>query len=176
MPSLLRRAMVYLGLVDDEYDDVYESPYETQHPLGRVADQGMVPSVRYAHEAENQMSVIRTLPREETTGIGEVTARPAVVSISPKVSARVHVVVASDFNEAALNIGTRFQESQPVIVNLQEVDRELRRRLIDFCSGMCFGLKGQMGRVAQGVFLLRPANVEVSEEERRRLQERGYRT
>ena len=61
-----------------------------------------------------------------------------------------------------------------MIVNLQGVDRDLARRLIDFASGLCYGLGGQMERVANQVYLLTPTNVEVSAEERRRLHERGY--
>ena len=59
-------------------------------------------------------------------------------------------------------------------MNLQEADQELSRRLIDFSSGLCYGLGGKMERVAQQVFLLTPTNVEVSAEERRRLEERDY--
>ncbi|TMA59800.1 MAG: cell division protein SepF [Deltaproteobacteria bacterium] len=59
------------------------------------------------------------------------------------------------------------------MVNLQNVDRDLARRIIDFSSGLAYGLGGQMDRVADQVFLLTPSNVEVSAEEKRRLQERG---
>jgi cell division inhibitor SepF len=61
-------------------------------------------------------------------------------------------------------------------MNLQGADRDLSRRLIDFASGLCYGLGGQMERVANQVYLLTPTNVEVSPEERRRLHERGYDT
>ena len=76
------------------------------------------------------------------------------------------------FNDAK-EIGDRLKSSQPVILNLQGVDRELCRRLIDFASGVTYGLGGQMEKVADQVFLLTPTNVEVSAEEKRRLQERG---
>jgi cell division inhibitor SepF len=60
-----------------------------------------------------------------------------------------------------------------VIVNLQLSDNELGRRMIDFCSGLTYALGGSMERVADHVFLLTPSNVEVTAEERTRLQERG---
>ena len=87
-------------------------------------------------------------------------------------SARVHVVAPATFNDAQ-EIGDKLKVSQPVIVNLQNVDRDLARRIIDFSSGLAYGLGGQMDRVADQVFLLTPSNVEVSAEEKRRLQERG---
>ena len=61
-----------------------------------------------------------------------------------------------------------------MIVNLQVADRDLQRRMIDFCSGVTYALSGEMEKVADEVFLLAPTNVKVSEEERQRLQERGF--
>jgi cell division inhibitor SepF len=84
----------------------------------------------------------------------------------------VHALAPTGFNDAK-EIGDRLKNSQPVIVNLQGVDRELARRLIDFSSGLTYGVGGQMEKVADSVFLLTPSNVEVSAEEKRRLQERG---
>ena len=68
------------------------------------------------------------------------------------------------FNEAQA-IGDRFKAGQPVIVNLQALDRDLRRRLVDFSSGLCYALDGKMDRVADQVYLLIPAHVEVSQEQ-----------
>jgi len=59
----------------------------------------------------------------------------------------------------------------PVILNLQGVERDLSRRLVDFASGLCYGLRGQMERVTNQVYLLTPSDVEVSAEDRRRLHE-----
>ena len=99
--------------------------------------------------------------------------RPSVVRpFTQPQAAKVHVVVPVGFNDAQ-EIGDKLKDNQPVIVNLQGIDRELSRRLIDFSSGLTYGLGGAMERVAEQVFLLTPSNVEVSAEEKRRLQERG---
>jgi cell division inhibitor SepF len=95
--------------------------------------------------------------------------RPLVTGAAPK----PHVVGPSSFNDAQ-EVADKFKVNVPVILNLQGVDRDLSRRIIDFASGLCYGLGGQMERVANQVYLLTPSDVEVSEEERRRLQERGY--
>lgn len=86
--------------------------------------------------------------------------------------AKPHVVSPTTFNDAQ-EVGDRFKRNQPVIVNLQGADRDLSRRLIDFASGLCYGLGGHMERVAQQVYLLTPADVEISAEDRRELRERG---
>lgn len=183
MAGLVRRAMVYLGLVDDDYED-YE-PYEEpqQQPLA-PARQPMRTASPYATEPDTGMgSSIRTLPREVAmpppaesyAGVGAV--RSAVVRpIQPMQSAKVHVVAPGQFQDAQ-EIGDRLKANQPVIVNLQGADRDLSRRMVDFCSGATYALGGSMDKVARDVFLLTPSNVEVSAEEKRRLQERGlYRT
>ena len=117
-----------------------------------------------------------------TSGMGSsgavtVQPRPSVVRpFSQPQAAKVHITVPAGFNDAQ-EIGDKLKDNQPVIVNLQGIDRDLSRRLIDFSSGLTYGLGGAMERVAEQVFLLTPSNVEVSAEEKRRLQERGlYRT
>ena len=85
---------------------------------------------------------------------------------------RVHVMEPKGFNDAQ-EVGDRLKAGQPVILNLQGVDRDLQRRLIDFSSGLAYALSGTMSKAADQVFLLTPSNVEVSEEEKERLQARG---
>lgn len=168
--SFFRRAMTYLGLVDDEYDDyeVYEEPQTAR------------PRPVQPPEPDPAMSGgVRPFPREaaaEPSGI-TMPARPAVVRpIAPVHTARVHVVEARTFNDAP-EVGDRLKNGQPVIVNVTGADSDTAHRLIDFCSGAVFVTDADMKKVAPGVFLLTPANVEVSAEEKRRLQERGlYRT
>jgi cell division inhibitor SepF len=65
----------------------------------------------------------------------------------------------------------RFVSEQPVIVNLQGVESELSRRIIDFASGVCYGVGGEMEKVANQVYLLTPTNVEVSVADRRLLED-----
>jgi cell division inhibitor SepF len=152
MAAMWRRAMVYLGLVDEPEDDdgVGMAP--------RAADPG--PNVRPMSRADG--------------AVPEAPGRPSVVRTMPSAStaARVHVVEPRGFNDAQ-EVGDRLKANQPVILNLQGLDRDLQRRLIDFSSGLAYALGGSMSRVADQVFLLTPSNVEVSQEEKERLQARG---
>ncbi|MGH9155009.1 MAG: cell division protein SepF [Acidimicrobiales bacterium] len=170
MPGMLRRAMVYLGLVDDDYDE-YDA-YEDQQAAPRT---GRTYAPESGHEPNATVRPLqREAPAQEAiTSVSPVTPRPSVVrSITPVQTAKVHVVAPAGFADAQ-EIGDRVKASQPVIVNLQAATRELSRRMIDFCSGATYVLGGSMDKVADQVFLLTPSNVEVSAEEKRRLQERG---
>ena len=96
----------------------------------------------------------------------------SAVKAIPMPTTRVHVMDPRGFNDAQ-EVGDRLKNGQPVILNLQGVDRDLQRRLIDFSSGLAYALSGTMAKAADQVFLLTPSNVEVSDEEKERLQARG---
>jgi len=160
--------MIQLGLVDDDEYDEYEV-YEDSHPVTAGVGRGR----QGVDQLETAMPQVRPLARDfEGGGVTLQPQRPAVVRPVQVQSTRVHVVAPTMFADAQ-EIGERLKTNQPVIVNLQDVDAELSRRLIDFCSGAVFVAGAKMQKVAKQVFLLTPSNVEVSDEEKRRLQERG---
>jgi cell division inhibitor SepF len=86
---------------------------------------------------------------------------------------QVHLVIPKNFNDAQ-QIADRYKDDVPVILNLQQSDPDLSKRLIDFSSGLTYALDGGMQRIADKVFLLTPRNVDVSAEERARLIEKGF--
>jgi cell division inhibitor SepF len=185
-----RKAMLYLGLgPDEEYDDydpAHDDGLDRQGPRDRQPG-GPLSSGAPASYPEEPSAIGAVRPinvrgeradsgvQVQPTGMTATPRpRPQVVRPIPMTSnAKPHVVVPDSFNEAQ-EVADKFKGGQPVIMNLQGADRDLSRRLIDFASGLCYGLGGQMERVGNQVYLLTPANVEVSAEERRRLQERGY--
>jgi len=84
---------------------------------------------------------------------------------------RLHI--PSSFDDAS-RIADDFRIGSPVVMNLTKVDKSIARRLIDFASGVCYVLEGGMERVAPNVYLLTPSGIDVSGDDRRRMQERGY--
>jgi len=196
----MRRMTEYLGLApDDEYDeyDEYEEDDDRDRDQrderttgqnravrGPAAPTGRVMAVP-SHEPERSASV-RTLPVTPVRPAGvdddrdRVTARPqhtGPVVVRPAVEqpavAKPLVVSPTSF-AGAQDVADKFKANRPVIMNLQGLDRDLRRRLIDFASGLCYGLGGKLDKAADQVFLLTPADVQVPEEDRRRLSERDF--
>ena len=178
MPGTGKKVLMWLGLADaEEYDD-YE-PYEEVAAPPAPTRRGGGELV----EAVPQTSpAVRTLPREGQDS-GPINLRPApaplravpaqtATATAAGPSAKVHVAAPSEFADAE-EIADRFRNGQPVIVNLGNAYRELAHRMIDFCSGVAYALGGSMDKVADKVFLMTPTNVELSAEEKRRLQERG---
>lgn len=180
-----RKAMHMLGL-EDEVDYTDQNPVQRREPMpsgvssqvgasrhstvtpmtasGKVVsiDDATRPTPSRAARAEADGS-------HEETGSVRTVVRPVAVASN----AKPHIVRPVAFNEAQL-VADAFKVDQPVVMDLQDADRELARRLIDFASGLCYGLGGQMERLDTQVYLLAPSKVVVSEEERRRLRDRGY--
>jgi cell division inhibitor SepF len=109
-----------------------------------------------------------------SSGLGGARPRPKVVRPMPVAStARPRVVVPTSFNQAQ-TLADTFKGGQPVVMNLRQADREVSRRLIDFSSGLCYGLGGRMEKLDGQVYLVSPTSVEVTEDERQRLRDRSY--
>src|SRR5688500_410258 len=148
-----KRMMSYLGLVDDdEYDDY--DPYEEQQPArpARPNATSAAPG-----DLEPVATGIRTLPHgDQQSGITVQPQRSSVVRpIIPVASSKPHTVAPKSFQDAQ-EIADRLKAGVPVIVNLQAADRDLMRRIIDFSSGLTYGLGGEMERTADRVYLLTP--------------------
>ncbi|MDO9410532.1 cell division protein SepF [Patulibacter sp.] len=101
------------------------------------------------------------------------TSRPQANNGGPGGDVRVHLVLPKSFNDAQ-QIADRFKDGIPVVINLQTSDTELSKRLIDFASGLTYAMDGGMQRIADKVFMLTPANVSISAEERAQLIEKGF--
>lgn len=176
MPGFLNKAMDYLGLSDNDGYADYDSYEETPAPPRRAPSSGSfsgqeqassvrVTGITGADMGASGVSGVQVQPRSPSSG----SVRPLPPTPT---SGKVHVVTPTSFSDAQ-EIGERFRSAQPVIITLTGADRDLKRRLVDFASGLAFGLNGHMEKVSDSVFMLTPSNVQVSADEKRRLQERG---
>ena len=164
---MLRRAMHYLGLApDDEYDDDY--PDDAGASMGAPSRGGYTPPE--PPEAHN--AAVRPLPRgvEPVGPVPAVRTTGVVRPLAVQGTAKPYAMSPGSFNEAQ-SVADKYMAGIPVIMNLQGLERDLSRRLVDFASGLCYGMRGSMERVTNQVYLLTPSNVEVSAEEKRRLRE-----
>jgi len=162
MASAMRKMAVYLGLVEDDhrYQDKYDS-YGEYEDYDDQADRA-----EPADEADPRGG------REEYVGYQAADWRTEHVSQTTDL-ARITTLHPRTYNEAR-TIGEHFREGTPVIMNLTEMVDSDAKRLVDFAAGLIFGLRGSLERVTNKVFLLSPANVEVTAEDKARIAERGF--
>ncbi|MGH3207814.1 MAG: cell division protein SepF [Trebonia sp.] len=156
MASAMRKMAVYLGLVEDDrrYQDGYDDYGEYD-------------------EYEEPAEVVEAAQVRADYG-GYATEQPAEPVPPRQVElARITTLHPRTYNEAR-TIGEHFREGTPVIMNLTEMVDSDARRLVDFAAGLIFGLRGSIDKVTNKVFLLSPANVEVTAEDKARIAERGF--
>ena len=160
MASAMRKMAVYLGLVEDDrrYAENYEA-YDEYDDYDEPAD--AVEPAAPAAPARADYAGYPTDHRIETVP-------PRQVEL-----ARITTLHPRTYNEAR-NIGEHFRDGTPVIMNLTEMVDSDARRLVDFAAGLIFGLRGSIDKVTNKVFLLSPANVEVTAEDKARIAERGF--
>jgi cell division inhibitor SepF len=177
--DLWSRTLVYFGIAEEneEYfddedgfvaEETLEQSYRDRPNVRRLTPR------RRGHEYEDwtESEADAAAPPRATGPRPAGPSRPHIEAVPNPNAVRVHLVLPRSFNDAQ-QIADRFKQSIPVILNLQNADSELSKRLIDFASGLTYALNGGMQRVADKVFLLTPRNVEVSAEQRAQLLERG---
>jgi cell division inhibitor SepF len=187
--DLWNRTLVYFGIAeeDEEYyedDETYapeeslEQSYRERPNVRRLTPRRKSSTYDDWTESEEVPSApapaTAAAPRASSSGASSRSSRSSrhmEVVPNPN-SVRVHLVLPRSFNDAQ-QIADKYKHGIPVILNLQNADGELSKRLIDFASGLTYALDGGMQRVADKVFLLTPRNVEVSAEQRAQLLERG---
>jgi cell division inhibitor SepF len=159
MPGFWKKALIYLGLVEEE-DEL--EPLPPEMPPNEQTTYETVRPIRPDLPATS--STVRRIGAEDSPG--------STSTVAPRMS--VHVVEPRTFNDAK-EIGDRLKVNAPVILNLQNAQPNLARRRVDFASGLTYMAGGTIKEVGSKMFLLTPPNVEVSADEARELMaDRGF--
>ncbi|MDQ3644988.1 MAG: cell division protein SepF [Actinomycetota bacterium] len=167
------RALVYFGLAEEDEPRYEAVPDAEPEPEAELEDRYRErPNVRRLQR--RRRDEFDDIFADDSPGdAGRETRVLRPVANGNGGDLQVHLVVPKNFNDAQ-QIADRYKDTIPVILNLQQSDPDLSKRLIDFSSGLTYALDGGMQRIADKVFLLTPRNVDVSAEERARLIEKGF--
>lgn len=154
MANAMRRVANYLGLMDDpEFEGVVEQ------------ETARTPEVR-VRPRESRFSA-------PVAVAAVATATASAPQLDLPVLDRIVTLHPRFYNEAR-TIGEHYRTGNPVIINLSDMEESERKRLVDFASGLVFGHHGTIERVTSKVFLLSPANVRVSSEDKTAAAEASF--
>jgi cell division inhibitor SepF len=176
----------------DEDDDVEEAP---ALPRARASERRVAERLSRAEVAEHDRDTERA-ERAERASVRSITRNSPVsepvssyqsrdnLALAPQTQVHQRTVEEDQryqittlhpttYREAR-TIGEHFRDGVPVIINLTEMDEGDARRLVDFAAGLAFGLRGTIERVTNRVFLLSPANVQVTAEDKAKIAEGGF--
>jgi cell division inhibitor SepF len=148
--SALNKMMGFLGLVDTD-----EESQAIEQPARQVASRS---SQERSGRERTGVTVLGT------HSVASHATQPAMIE-EPASSYNIITLQPRSYSEAR-KVGEYYREGNPVIINLDDMEESERKRLVDFASGLVFGLHGRIERISLKVFLLSPANVSVSNEDK----------
>ena len=141
--------MEYLGLVDGP-----EGATEEVKPTPRREPRISSVTTPTTQTASTGVTVIGGRTVIESEPAGDLEPSYNIVTLHPR-----------SYSEAR-QMAEHYRQGNPVIINLDDMDESERKRLVDFASGLAFGLQGGSERIASRVFLISPANVTVRTEDK----------
>lgn len=175
MSSLFSKALVYLGLVDEDQGEFDRSepgngPGHDQ-PEGRRAEQRRVEPM----ETERRVEPPPTARAANVAQRRDYVSSSRAPSTSPMVrpvEIQSDVLLVEEFSDARA-LADRVRDRTPVVLDIRNIDGELVRRIVDFSSGLIYALDGSMRKVGEGLVLVLPPRVTLSRDEKRRLASLG---
>ena len=165
MANALRKVANYLGLMDDPEMD---APHESikRAPEVRIPDvkiktrEARTPNHSVANSATHHVALSVAVPAP--VAHYDLPVLDRIVTLHPR------------FYNEARTLGEHYRQGNPVIMNLSDMEESERKRLVDFASGLVFGHHGTIERVTSKVFLLSPANIRVSSEDKTAAAEASF--
>jgi cell division inhibitor SepF len=197
MPSLFSKALVYLGLVDEDPED--DPIVGDDDRAARGQSQRRSPAHNRAEDWESgdyrseqrrtetrrpDMRRSETFSRVEgrrveppssasrTTAFRSENIESPVVRAVRPVDVQADILVVEEFGDAKV-LADRVRDRVPVVLDLRRTQPDLVRRVIDFGSGLIYALDGTMNKIGDGLVVVLPPRVVLSRDERRRLQRLG---
>jgi cell division inhibitor SepF len=153
---------------DDEWDRRPARPVAAERTVPR-GPSGVGSAVRGAlaidPDVQEPLRSVSSVP----AAVPEQRERPATGAAA---LSRITTLQPRSYRDAR-TIGERYRSGVPVIMNLTELEAAEAKRLVDFAAGLVFALHGGFDKVTNRVFLLTPADVEVSADDARMLAQRS---
>ena len=174
---------------DDEYDDYddYEDDYEDEveeepvrrapRPARRPARRAPMqrepePQIEEDDYEENFAAAFNTIPKAPAAPAPAPGAAPVAAPAERTFPGRVVAMNRGPAQEIVRFHPTSFQDSRKaatdlvsskaVIVNLEELDKDASRRMVDFLSGVVFAMNGDVQKIAQNAYVFCPPNMFIS--------------
>lgn len=142
------------GSNDEEFeDDVFGENDDFSN------DYNPVSSFDYDEPDEKEYEAPRTTKRYTANKTAPVKARRANMNIN----AGMNVCVIKPVTiEEARSVTDTLLENRAVVLNLEGLDVDIAQRIIDFTSGSCYAINGNLQKISNYIFIITPQSVEIS--------------
>jgi cell division inhibitor SepF len=144
---------------DDDEDDFYNEDYEEdddyEEPIKRKPSR-KEKEVEFAYSEDRRVSAVKEKP---------VKTSPKVTPMRTtkrQVTGMEVCVIRPNTVEDAREITETLLMNRTVVLNLEGLDMEIAQRIIDFTSGSCFAVSGNLQKISNYIFIITPQDVDIS--------------
>jgi cell division inhibitor SepF len=191
MKERMRKALGFLGLIEDEYGDYAQGtpsrPFVEQPGYDDEPEWSAPPasSVRPFPTAPAGPGPMRPQGAPRPTSISSLDPsapprlRPApsnrIRTLSPSIEDDLAVFFPVDYNDSR-RITDVVRSNRPIVLNVSDLDGEVARRIVDFTAGTIYALNAKIERLGAGVYLILPGGTHVGPETKARLRAANFRS
>lgn len=143
--------------LNDDEDDYYDDDEDVEEEPPKKSARSSAPSDE--DEEEDRKPNIRITQKKSSSASSKVT--PMRRAVKAPQSMEVCVFKPTSFEDAR-DIGETILAGQTLLLNMEGVDVGLAQRIIDFTSGACYALDGNLQKVSSYIFVVTPSNVPIS--------------
>lgn len=114
--------------------------------------------------AEEEAEAVETFAKpqiEAVTTNANLPKKSNVVNIHSATSPMKVVLVEPTSYDEVQSICDDLKSKKPIIINFEDMDKEVARRMVDFISGAVYALDGTIQKVSNGIVLVAPSNVDI---------------
>ena len=138
------------GFLDWVKGEDMEDDYEEFIPRSQSAAAASASSTSTASAPEDSLSYTADTQRSNNKVVNiHATTQLAVVLVKP------------DRFENAAEIADHLKDKRTVVLNLEQTNKDVARRLVDFLSGVAYANEGKIKRVANSTYIITPYNVDI---------------
>lgn len=156
--SVMDKFLNYMKLNGEDEDDYYDDEYlDDEEDLEPAPKKSSSPKVREADPYEDMSAAKKPVPGNKITPIN----RPASKRVSNGAGMEVCVIKPTSVEDAR-EITETLLANRTVVLNLEGLDVDIAQRIIDFTSGSCFAIGGNLQKISHYIFIITPASVDIS--------------
>lgn len=112
-------------------------------------------------ETEDSNALYQSVSEASQKSMNTIKTSNKILNIHSNAQLNVVLFNPKNFEESTHIVDT-LKNRKPIVMNIADLDKELGRKIFDFCSGALYALDGHIQQVAKGIFVLAPPNVDIT--------------
>ena len=147
---------------DEDYEEEYDEPEQpARRPSSRVSSRRSAPAPEPEEEEDDDYGFGSVAPASASS-MASSGFNGTVLNMNSSVTNKQAVVLfrPNSFNDTS-KAADDLRNRRAVIVNMENVDKAMARRVVDFLSGCVYAMDGSVKKIAQSAYLFCPHNMDV---------------